>query len=429
MPAGREQKGSERSQAKAAGDERELAGKAPGRVAARQTTGGVATERAVVPDRRRVIQTACDEARKRFNDFAECLDEPTQAAAIEAIVMALTAAGGSAGTMESMGQEVKDAASLLGDLTSDPNVGQLVLLVARHLWCQMEADNPYRGGVHPGAKLLLAAEEVNRDLSRLLLHASPPGSAAASDARAAALKEVLIVGVFPDSELYRRCEELGLGAKKRFRLAVAFTEADIARPKRGSLRSNEALAALDALCIEMDGEPPHIAVVGTAEEWPSPLAMTFDDGYGWTLLTSSAADRLDSLAESYQRLRALLPHALRLEGGRAVVREAELAPTALLETAGKLQRQRYLSSVFGELLHEPEHRRRPLLDTLRVLSEKRGGLAAAAVQLNAHAKTLQYRMGRLGAITGLDPYTPSDRFRLQLALQILDAPVGGDGRE
>jgi DNA-binding PucR family transcriptional regulator len=128
---------------------------------------------------------------------------------------------------------------------------------------------------------------------------------------------------------------------------------------------------------------------------------------------------LAALVAAYRRLRHLLPAAQSQSGASQLLWEMELAVDGLLSGLGETARERYIVPVLGTLLREPERRKSQLLRTLETLEATHGGLASAAAQLNVHPKTLQYRLRRVGELTGLNPQVPADRFRLQLAVHVL----------
>jgi PucR C-terminal helix-turn-helix domain/GAF domain len=62
-----------------------------------------------------------------------------------------------------------------------------------------------------------------------------------------------------------------------------------------------------------------------------------------------------------------------------------------------------------------------LLDTFRRYLDAGASLKATAAQLNVHPHTVDYRLGRLQELTGLDLRRPEDRLTLELAMRVLDA--------
>ncbi|HYW27375.1 MAG TPA: helix-turn-helix domain-containing protein [Terriglobales bacterium] len=64
-----------------------------------------------------------------------------------------------------------------------------------------------------------------------------------------------------------------------------------------------------------------------------------------------------------------------------------------------------------------------LLDTFRTYLDSGSSLKAAAARLRVHPHTVDYRLGRLRELTGLDLRRAEDRLTLELAVRVLDAAV------
>lgn len=69
-----------------------------------------------------------------------------------------------------------------------------------------------------------------------------------------------------------------------------------------------------------------------------------------------------------------------------------------------------------------------LLDTLRVHLEEELSRAATAARLHVHANTVDYRLGRVRALTGLDPSVASQLVLLRAGLAVLDLTDRKPGR-
>ena len=108
--------------------------------------------------------------------------------------------------------------------------------------------------------------------------------------------------------------------------------------------------------------------------------------------------------------------------GRAlfVGRDDELGVTRLLLAAGdQPDLADYVREVLGPVLDYDRERGTPLILTLRTYLEADCSLNAAAKCLQVHHKTLRYRLNRIHELTRLDLRRHEDRFRVDLALRVL----------
>ncbi len=151
---------------------------------------------------------------------------------------------------------------------------------------------------------------------------------------------------------------------------------------------------------------------------------------GWSVLVAQAGELAEAAGAAVipyppQRgLRALQHDYLR------ALRDAELAvvtvpPRTGIVAPGALVVARLLTALdpfdYAELTAPldalstlaPTHRQ-VYLDTITTVLRS-DGIAEAAVLLHCHRNTVHYRMGRIRDLTGLDPDSPADRLRLNIA--------------
>jgi purine catabolism regulator len=72
------------------------------------------------------------------------------------------------------------------------------------------------------------------------------------------------------------------------------------------------------------------------------------------------------------------------------------------------------------VLEHDRKRRSGLLPTFRTYLECGGAVKGAATRLGVHPHTVEYRLGRLQELTGLDLRRHEDRLTLELALRVLE---------
>lgn len=136
------------------------------------------------------------------------------------------------------------------------------------------------------------------------------------------------------------------------------------------------------------------------------------------LLGGRAAERFQ-LSAAYEALRRLVPFAP-ATGRAGVVDPAEVSPYRLVSCAPSEEQLAFVEAVLGPVLVLPPARSDALLDTLRARYQSpTASGAAVAERVHVHVKTVRYRLRRIEELTGLGVDT--DRFRLELALRLLDA--------
>jgi hypothetical protein len=252
--------------------------------------------------------------------------------------------------------------------------------------------------------------------------------------RAVVIRELLHGGATPLVELMRSAAALGYTNAASYGLVIVLADDQAERSHQGSPPFEVTTKGLDATAIACANPLLHQVIVVPIAE-PATWASTVDAmalGMQETLvrlLTCAPLSELAGVRAAYRRLRRLVRAAKTHHGEAHVLWEVDLAVEGLLTSVGEAARQQYITPILGTLLSQPIRRRDQLLETLEALEATPGGIAPAAAKMSLHPKTLQYRLRRIGELTGLDPHAPADRFRLQLALHALrlsEEPSQGD---
>lgn len=142
----------------------------------------------------------------------------------------------------------------------------------------------------------------------------------------------------------------------------------------------------------------------------------------------TAAGFADALAEA--RLVAELHRRVRDTGPVRTARSLG-AYRLILRSAKAEDVLRLCEDTFGAVLRYDRDRGTTLVQTLRAFLDHGGATKAAASALSVHPHTVQYRLGRLEALSGLSLSAPHERLTLELCLRILDSAALSDtlGRE
>lgn len=131
--------------------------------------------------------------------------------------------------------------------------------------------------------------------------------------------------------------------------------------------------------------------------------------------------RPSELSQSFREAEQALSIALRLYGSDRTTDFEELGIHRLLF---HLQGTAELESFYHEtLFHLTEYDREhdgELVETLRAFFANHGNLSRTADQLILHRNTVSYRLERIAQLTGLDLEDEGDRFRLHLALKLVE---------
>ena len=252
--------------------------------------------------------------------------------------------------------------------------------------------------------------------------------------RTVVIRELLHGGATPLVELMRSAAALGYTSAATYGLVIVLADDQAERNHQGSPPVEVTTKGLDATAIACANPVLHQVIVVPIAE-PATWASTVDamaqgtQGRLLRLLTCAPLPELAGVRSAYRRLRRLVRAAKIHHGEEQVLWEVDLAVEGLLTSVSEAARQQYITPILGALLSQPVRRREQLLETLEALEATPGGIAPAAAKMCLHPKTLQYRLRRIGELTGLDPHAPADRFRLQLALHALrlsEKPSEGD---
>ena len=220
--------------------------------------------------------------------------------------------------------------------------------------------------------------------------------------RASLLLEALCVEESPSAELREFAEHLGfpLGRARYRPFALAISGATVSEHARHAddLRSHRILAVNHGR--EISGLVP--------EE-----IQALDVGDERNVIALGDPTPRQELGLALGEVRALLPICLRL-GWRGEVRLDSLLPELLLARSPRIG-ERLRRLVLGPL-EQARSERAQLLRTLETYVGRKLDRSATARELNVHPNTLDYRLGRIEELTGLDFKLPR-----HLALAVLGA--------
>lgn len=140
---------------------------------------------------------------------------------------------------------------------------------------------------------------------------------------------------------------------------------------------------------------------------------------------SAAVGRLyprpNELRQSFREAEQALSIALRLYGGNRTTDFEELGIHRLLfHLQGTAELESFYQETLAQLTEYDREHGGELVDTLRAFFANHGNLSRTADQLILHRNTVSYRLERIAQLTGLDLDDEGDRFRLHLALKLID---------
>ncbi|MHB8717273.1 MAG: PucR family transcriptional regulator [Candidatus Dormibacteria bacterium] len=251
---------------------------------------------------------------------------------------------------------------------------------------------------------------------------------------AEALMDELLRGSLrsPD-DLRRRGRELGFNPDSLFGLTVVAGAGEAAAGPEILAAADAALRAVPrgGVTVMIDGALPHAVMVVPLPDQRSWRRFVggFEAataGLPVRLLSAPVVPALLAIPQAYRRLRRLIRLARGHSGGHSLW-ESDLAVAGLLGELGTEDRDHFLDLLLGPVRSLPAHRRAPLLDGLRAFIEAGSVATRAAQRLHVHPKTLRYRLRRVQDLTGIDPFAPGDRFRLELALRLSELSTTGRG--
>lgn len=145
------------------------------------------------------------------------------------------------------------------------------------------------------------------------------------------------------------------------------------------------------------------------------------DETGWTFLVgvgSTVGDAL-KLSESFEQARIAVAIGRRLGTPKQLLLYDELGAYRLLaRPAGGAELRDYVESVLGPLLEYDRENEADWTSFLAVLVEANFRVTTAAALAGCHINTAKYRLNRMEDLLGRDFGVASDRFAIQLALDI-----------
>jgi len=136
-------------------------------------------------------------------------------------------------------------------------------------------------------------------------------------------------------------------------------------------------------------------------------------------VSSAYADAL-RFHDAHREAIAALTGAQRLQAGDcSLYDELGIVRILLGGAGGDADMQRFVDDVAGPLREYDRKHDGALIKTLRVYFDNDCSQRRAAEALFIHPKTLSYRLGQIGELSGLDLQVHADRVRADLALRML----------
>jgi len=134
----------------------------------------------------------------------------------------------------------------------------------------------------------------------------------------------------------------------------------------------------------------------------------------------------DRLARSYHEAAKALRVGKAMKGRGSFTPYERLGALGLLIKLGEDEEAiGFVAEHLGPLLDQDQKRGSSLLDTLRAFAESSWNASRAARSLHLHRQSFLYRLGRIEELTGLSLSDASDRFALELCLN-LHRIIGGE---
>jgi sugar diacid utilization regulator/putative methionine-R-sulfoxide reductase with GAF domain len=171
-----------------------------------------------------------------------------------------------------------------------------------------------------------------------------------------------------------------------------------------------------SIVIVSDDEP-----LDDAERWAERLAQRLTHELSGRIVLVGGSSRCadaHGLAVAYRESSIALDVVRQLGRSGSVVYDRAGVVGMLLSLRHEAGMQRFLELNFGELLREDPRQRDMLLDTLRAFFDANCSHESAAQRLGVHRKTISYRLGKVGELTGLDLSTHDDRLVADLSLYV-----------
>ncbi|HEX2039809.1 MAG TPA: helix-turn-helix domain-containing protein [Acidimicrobiales bacterium] len=241
--------------------------------------------------------------------------------------------------------------------------------------------------------------------------------------------EELLSGVFDsDAEIERRAAALGIDLRVPHGLLLLALPADAGEVTEVLRATKDALVDRlpDALDGSVRGTPTVHAVVAVPvpSEWEwqhaVEVAVEIAADEGVLVLAAEPRPTAGGIHASYKDAARLVRIVRRVGRRPGALRPDDLRMLRFLDAAGPEEGRAFVRRVLGPVLDLRPDQRHKLLATLRALAQSGGALSEAADLLLVHAKTVGYRLRRLGELTGLDPARPLDRLQLDIAALVLE---------
>jgi sugar diacid utilization regulator len=274
-----------------------------------------------------------------------------------------------------------------------------------------------------GLHLLTFVDDVSCAL--ILGYTGQPEQGLSSrERRRRAFAEQLLAGTLTQAEVNERSTEFGWDAHRRRGLLV------LCAPPPSEPGSKLRIAATTLLrrCgggLELESrqrDGAELAVIlPVQDDGPDRLLTCVREEVaeaGLVAIYSVFDKGVLSVAPVYRRLHLLLPVAARLSAPGDVLSSIDLSMTALLLSTNPQERKRFVEETIGPILSLPNGSSAALLTTLGAIHDAGGRASVAAVRLDVHPKTVQYRLNRITELTGFSSHDPEGRLRLDLALQL-----------
>ena len=178
-------------------------------------------------------------------------------------------------------------------------------------------------------------------------------------------------------------------------------------PAGGSI--SEVKPALDRLRLEISQSMPAVTVsAAVGRLYPRP----------------------SELSQSFREAEQALSIASRLYGGDRTTDFEELGIHRLFfHLQGTAELDSFYQETLSQLMEYDREHDGELVETLRAFFANHGNLSRTADQLILHRNTVSYRLERIYQLTGLDLEDEGDRFRLHLALKLVELVRSGRSPE
>lgn len=237
------------------------------------------------------------------------------------------------------------------------------------------------------------------------------------------LLEALIDGTGPSSpSTVTRARRLGIDLSQPHRILVvevrtlAVEPATLTRALTGcGMTERSGVLFVERggrIVVAVIGEPERAAAIGRR------LLEAAGDEAGIAIGLSSTNREF---AQSLREALSCANLALRGTSSSAIVDHRSLGPLRFMLDAPDVDSSaRLVQETLGPLAAYDAERDGALMETLRIFLEESGRQAVIAERCHIHLNTVKYRMARIGELLNVDLADADSRFRLWLALRLLD---------